>query len=301
MVEVDDMDEEDDLVMSELCGFVTVEGIELDVQIYRGQASGWLLEVLDPENASHVWNEEFETDQLAFEEFERTLRVEGVAAFIDGGELDPRVPLSDFEWRLLAQQIFAQSGWDLDFVQGVLAAACIHPAMDLYPSNWLPLLLGDKPAGSAAEAQRTVGLILRGYNQVQDLLDQDKSYVPEASDWPSLCTWCRGFVDCMMLNDAWRDDPEAMKLLAPALAIASSTTATASTKMMKLARAIREEQDDAVQRKLFDLHDYFKVIRSEVMKSLAKTKAGRNERERVGRNSPCPCGSGKKYKRCCGR
>jgi preprotein translocase subunit SecA len=24
-------------------------------------------------------------------------------------------------------------------------------------------------------------------------------------------------------------------------------------------------------------------------------------RERVGRNDPCPCGSGKKYKRCCGR
>ncbi|HHS49935.1 MAG TPA: hypothetical protein ENN07_02350, partial [candidate division Zixibacteria bacterium] len=23
--------------------------------------------------------------------------------------------------------------------------------------------------------------------------------------------------------------------------------------------------------------------------------------ERVGRNDPCPCGSGKKYKQCCGR
>ncbi|MYH39749.1 MAG: SEC-C domain-containing protein, partial [Candidatus Dadabacteria bacterium] len=23
--------------------------------------------------------------------------------------------------------------------------------------------------------------------------------------------------------------------------------------------------------------------------------------KKVGRNSPCPCGSGKKYKRCCGR
>jgi uncharacterized protein YecA (UPF0149 family) len=23
--------------------------------------------------------------------------------------------------------------------------------------------------------------------------------------------------------------------------------------------------------------------------------------KRVGRNDPCPCGSGKKYKKCCGR
>jgi len=27
----------------------------------------------------------------------------------------------------------------------------------------------------------------------------------------------------------------------------------------------------------------------------------RNESDRVGRNDPCPCGSGKKYKKCCGR
>ena len=27
----------------------------------------------------------------------------------------------------------------------------------------------------------------------------------------------------------------------------------------------------------------------------------RNEGPRVGRNDPCPCGSGKKYKKCCGR
>lgn len=27
----------------------------------------------------------------------------------------------------------------------------------------------------------------------------------------------------------------------------------------------------------------------------------RRERPKVGRNAPCPCGSGRKYKRCCGR
>jgi preprotein translocase subunit SecA len=26
----------------------------------------------------------------------------------------------------------------------------------------------------------------------------------------------------------------------------------------------------------------------------------RNE-EKIGRNAPCPCGSGKKYKKCCGK
>lgn len=27
----------------------------------------------------------------------------------------------------------------------------------------------------------------------------------------------------------------------------------------------------------------------------------RKEKEPVGRNDPCPCGSGKKYKKCCGK
>ena len=29
--------------------------------------------------------------------------------------------------------------------------------------------------------------------------------------------------------------------------------------------------------------------------------ARRDSRAQIGRNSPCPCGSGKKYKNCCGR
>ncbi|HHX20350.1 MAG TPA: hypothetical protein GX722_01040 [Clostridiales bacterium] len=33
------------------------------------------------------------------------------------------------------------------------------------------------------------------------------------------------------------------------------------------------------------------------MQARQPVKAG----EKVGRNSPCPCGSGKKYKHCCGR
>ena len=33
----------------------------------------------------------------------------------------------------------------------------------------------------------------------------------------------------------------------------------------------------------------------------AETQAERGSGEKVGRNDPCPCGSGRKYKRCCGR
>lgn len=32
-----------------------------------------------------------------------------------------------------------------------------------------------------------------------------------------------------------------------------------------------------------------------------KKKPVRHAQKKIGRNAPCPCGSGKKYKQCCGR
>ncbi|MHC4065055.1 MAG: SEC-C metal-binding domain-containing protein [Planctomycetota bacterium] len=32
-----------------------------------------------------------------------------------------------------------------------------------------------------------------------------------------------------------------------------------------------------------------------------KVETIRREKPKVGRNAPCPCGSGKKFKQCCGR
>ncbi|NLK95454.1 MAG: hypothetical protein GX275_09740 [Clostridiales bacterium] len=39
--------------------------------------------------------------------------------------------------------------------------------------------------------------------------------------------------------------------------------------------------------------------RKEIQKEYKESKIVRNE-NKVGRNDPCPCGSGKKYKKCCG-
>ena len=39
----------------------------------------------------------------------------------------------------------------------------------------------------------------------------------------------------------------------------------------------------------------------EIVKEFKKSKTVRRDAPKVGRNDPCPCGSGKKYKHCCGR
>lgn len=40
--------------------------------------------------------------------------------------------------------------------------------------------------------------------------------------------------------------------------------------------------------------------RKEIKKDYKESRIVRNE-EKIGRNDPCPCGSGKKYKKCCGK
>ena len=41
-------------------------------------------------------------------------------------------------------------------------------------------------------------------------------------------------------------------------------------------------------------------LRMNFLKEIAEIQAA-TKPKKVGRNDPCPCGSGKKYKKCCGR
>ena len=38
-----------------------------------------------------------------------------------------------------------------------------------------------------------------------------------------------------------------------------------------------------------------------IIKDFKKSKTVVRDEAKIGRNDPCPCGSGKKYKKCCGR
>ncbi len=59
-----DDDGEPDIVKSPLSQGVTRHGVTVQVDIYRGD-SRWILEIVDAERASHVWGEQFETDEHA--------------------------------------------------------------------------------------------------------------------------------------------------------------------------------------------------------------------------------------------
>jgi hypothetical protein len=71
-----------ELIYSKHCQSVTRNGRTIKVEIYSSGKNDWILEVVDEDNNSTVWDDQFETDDEAFQEFERTLRGEGIESMI---------------------------------------------------------------------------------------------------------------------------------------------------------------------------------------------------------------------------
>jgi len=78
-----------EIVMSPLCREIAGDGTRIQVDIYRGEDdSGWILEVIDDENASNVWDDPFDTDQEALDAVMKVIEQDGIRTFLDG---DPEV------------------------------------------------------------------------------------------------------------------------------------------------------------------------------------------------------------------
>jgi hypothetical protein len=73
---VGDLDDEPDFVESPLSQALTRNGTTVQVEIYADEDGKWILEVIDRQQTSHVWDEHFDTDQQALAEAIRALEEE---------------------------------------------------------------------------------------------------------------------------------------------------------------------------------------------------------------------------------
>lgn len=78
------MSTEPELIQSPLSQTITRDGHTLQVDIYRLEEEiDWLLEVVNEDGTSHVWDDRFATDQAALDAVHQAIDEEGVAAFLD--------------------------------------------------------------------------------------------------------------------------------------------------------------------------------------------------------------------------
>lgn len=79
-------DNEPSIIYSPLRQRIEGDGTYIDVEIYRGEDEpAWILEVVDEENASTVYDEPFETDQAALDEVRASIEKYGIRVYLENG------------------------------------------------------------------------------------------------------------------------------------------------------------------------------------------------------------------------
>jgi uncharacterized protein len=207
-----------------------------------------------------------------------------------------------------------------DELQGFLFAVISAPE-PIQPSEWLPIIFNDHDAGYATleEAQLILGHIMALYNDINTSVVEERVALPDdchvrpqaldnLDDSAPLARWSRGFlIGHHWLEALWEIElPEDLDQEVGVVLMTLSFFASRD-----LAEAFHKE--GGWQTESFDglaesmlrvfpeaLAEYAHLGRS-VLGAVPATAARAPRRvTRVGRNDPCPCGSGKKFKRCCG-
>ncbi|MGM0524700.1 MAG: hypothetical protein ACQEQ8_00695 [Pseudomonadota bacterium] len=80
------MSEEQQVIQSKHTQQYSAEGKTVDIDIYRTEDSGWILEIVDQENNSTLWEDQFEQEDDALAEAMDALQEEGIDSFIGAAE-----------------------------------------------------------------------------------------------------------------------------------------------------------------------------------------------------------------------
>lgn len=207
---------------------------------------------------------------------------------------------------------------------GFLFALACSPEL-VKPSEWIALVLGEGPQapGPGEEVQRILELVMRLHNHINlQVLERSPSLPalvevrPEpmdnfAADAP-LSRWARGFSQGhSWLEETWdawleaepQEDAEALDQSLGAITIVLGFFASRAFAEACLAEAERPRPlEEAAPAMLEAVPDAMLELAElgRGLEEIARARRTPARSAKVGRNAPCPCGSGRKYKHCCG-
>ncbi|MCG8359912.1 MAG: UPF0149 family protein [Kiloniellales bacterium] len=189
----------------------------------------------------------------------------------------------------------------LSELDGFLTAVAIGPEL-IPPSEWLPCVWGEEGLTfeSEEQAKGAIGTILGRYNEILDTLANEPEdfdpivWVVKDTGEEIAADWAGGFMEGMALRpESWQAlvNAEESVALAPILVFApgADDAIADAPDGDEDAENIREKAADLIPVCIPVIYDFFKRTR-------AHFKGG----TKLGRNDPCFCGSGKKFKKCCG-
>ena len=203
--------------------------------------------------------------------------------------------LSEAETEELSAMLEEGSAHSLPFARGVFTAVASAPT-HFEPTEWFPLLLGGE-VPNASHLKRLLALLMREFNACADCLALSVPAVPAVSDEEALTQFSKGYVQIAQRDTAWTSNPDAFELTAPLMILSGYASAAALESIDRTISAdedaYRKKHRECLADDVAALFDFFKEAREK------RAPAPAESSEKTGRNDPCPCGSGKKYKKCC--
>ncbi|TCW33953.1 YecA family protein [Gulbenkiania mobilis] len=189
-----------------------------------------------------------------------------------------------------------------DEVQGFFVALASGPDT-LAREDWLSEVLGDAPAfENESERDELAALLQKLYDHTAAELAAGRMpemilYAEEDSESPDFWPWCNAYLYTLdVVPTDWfekADDEGFEDLLMPLMALGGMFEEEDGKVLMEFSEdeleGFREELPEAV----LAVYQYWRA-------KMQAPKTVRRTAGKVGRNDPCPCGSGKKFKACCG-
>jgi uncharacterized protein len=227
-------------------------------------------------------------------------------------------PLSDAELDRLSDLLSrfgAKGAMNLEQLDGFFAALIAGPD-DVLPSEYLPEIWGDAMVNedtfrAQAILQDFLSLVTRHWNAVSKTLRSGNVYTPLLlEDEHGVAhgnDWVNGFLGGMELRrEDWNpliDDEDNGGSLVPIFALAHEHDPDPELRPYDkpISPELREKLIIGVAAGVMRIYRYFEKRGQMASPALSSDATFRRLTPKIGRNDPCPCGSGKKYKYCCGK
>jgi uncharacterized protein len=222
-------------------------------------------------------------------------------------------PLSEAELDNLAQFLESCKGgrvMNVEALDGFFSALVAGPDI-VMPSEYLPEVFGSETPEShqfesLEEAQDILGLMMRHWNDIAGTLLKGEVHLPllteDENGFARGNDWARGFIrGTYMRHDCWAEllaDEDHGGCMIPMLALYHEHDENLAMRPEPLGPEQREKLIESMASGLVVAYRYFR--RHAKPDATTHEPAPRLTTSKIGRNDPCPCGSGKKYKRCCG-
>ena len=157
------------------------------------------------------------------------------------------------------------------------------------PSVWLPVVLGDKDLGDNPGPAITALMDL--YNSIGDRLESKGMFCPPPDEHDSIRDFCAGYIEILGLEQEWVEQEAELAFILMSLVDPS----------------VLDDPEVSIDIDPDQWLDYAREDLLAVLEEIYLRNRGQApgqvrpaQSTKVNRNAPCPCGSGRKFKKCCG-